>query len=131
MEKEVIEVVTQSKRALGGELKPAFRACPDAYVELCKAVKDGRVSLYRLISNENDLIIAGERDGGDNYFLWGGVAGRGLRSGIIQLCKVVKAAGMSSMTADTAFDGVARLVRSIGVTAKQDGDFIRLDLGVQ
>ncbi|MFW1549720.1 DNAase, partial [Vibrio parahaemolyticus] len=27
MEKEVIEVVTQSKRALG-ELKPAFRACP-------------------------------------------------------------------------------------------------------
>ncbi|RPB42023.1 DNAase [Vibrio diabolicus] len=120
MEKEVIEVVTQSKRALG-ELKPAFRACPDAYIELCKAVKDGRVSLYRLISNENDL---------DNYFLWG-VAGRGLRSGIIQLCKVVKAAGMSSMTADTAFDGVARLVRSIGVTAKQDGDFIRLDLGVQ
>ena len=128
MEKEVIEVVTQSKRALG-ELKPAFRACPDAYVELCKAVKDGRVSLYRLISNENDLIIAGERDG-DNYFLWG-VAGRGLRSGITQLCKVVKAAGMSSMTADTAFSGVARLVRSIGVTAKQDGDFIRLDLGVQ
>ncbi|TOI78149.1 DNAase, partial [Vibrio parahaemolyticus] len=37
MEKEVIEVVTQSKRALG-ELKPAFRACPQAYTELCKAV---------------------------------------------------------------------------------------------
>ncbi|EGQ9308800.1 DNAase, partial [Vibrio parahaemolyticus] len=29
-----------------------------------------------------------------------------------------------------AFSGVARLVRSIGVTANQDGDFIRLDLGV-
>ncbi|OQT78236.1 DNAase, partial [Vibrio parahaemolyticus] len=41
MEKEVIEVVTQSKRALG-ELKPAFRACPDAYTELCKAGKGGR-----------------------------------------------------------------------------------------
>ncbi|MGL1283046.1 DNAase, partial [Vibrio parahaemolyticus] len=39
MEKEVIEVVTQSKRALG-ELKPAFRACPQAYTELCKAVNE-------------------------------------------------------------------------------------------
>ncbi|NMT04037.1 DNAase, partial [Vibrio parahaemolyticus] len=59
------------------------------------------------------------------------VAGRGLRSGIKQLVNVVKAAGMQSLSADTAFQGVARLVRSIGVTAKQDGDFIRLDLGVQ
>ncbi|MBM4973654.1 DNAase, partial [Vibrio parahaemolyticus] len=90
---------------------------------MCKAVNEGRVSLYRLKSADCSLVIAGERDG-DSYFLWG-VAGRGLRSGITQLCKVVKAAGMSSMTADTAFSGVARLVRSIGVTAKQDGDFIR------
>ncbi|EMW0566265.1 DNAase, partial [Vibrio parahaemolyticus] len=51
--------------------------------------------------------------------------------GIKQLVNVVKAAGMQSLSADTAFQGVARLVRSIGVTAKQDGDFIRLDLGVQ
>nr|WP_237772951.1 hypothetical protein [Vibrio parahaemolyticus] len=77
MEKEVIEVVTQSKRALG-ELKPAFRACPQAYTELCKAVNEGRVSLYRLKSADCSLVIAGERDG-DNYFLWG-VAGRGSRS---------------------------------------------------
>lgn len=69
MEKEVIEVVTQSKRALG-ELKPAFRACPQAYTELCKAVNEGRVSLYRLKSADCSLVIAGERDG-DNYFLWG------------------------------------------------------------
>ncbi|HCG9119034.1 TPA: DNAase [Vibrio parahaemolyticus] len=127
MEKEVIEVVTQSKRALG-ELKPAFRACPQAYTELCKAVNEGRVSLYRLKSADCSLVIAGERDG-DNYFLWG-VAGHGLRSGIKQLVNVVKAAGMQSLSADTAFQGVARLVRSIGVTANQDGDFIRLDLGV-
>ncbi len=127
MEKEVIQVVTHSARALG-ELKPAFRACPDAYIDLCKAVKNGRVSLYRLTSLDTDLIVAGERDG-DSYFLWG-VAGRGLRSGIKQLCQVVQKAGMQTLTADTAFSGVARLVRSLGVTAKPDGEFIRLNLGV-
>lgn len=124
----MIQVVTHSARALG-ELKPAFRACPDSYTELCKAVKEGRVSLYRLKSPSTDLLVAGERDG-DTYFLWG-VAGRGLRSGIQHLCQVVKKAGMQSMAADTAFDGVARLVRSLGVTAKPDGNFLRLDLGVR
>lgn len=62
----MIQVVTHSARALG-ELKPAFRACPEAYPKLCKAVKDGRVSLYRLTSPDSDLIVAGERDG-DTYF---------------------------------------------------------------
>lgn len=121
----MIQVLTHSARALG-ELKPAFRAVPDEYKELCKAVKDGRVSLYRLTSPECDLIIAGERDG-ESYYLWG-VAGRGLRAGIVQLCKAVKAAGISNLVADTAFQGVARLVRSLGVTQQRDGDFIRLDL---
>ncbi|CAE6902242.1 hypothetical protein ACOMICROBIO_EPCKBFOG_01469 [Vibrio sp. B1FLJ16] len=123
----MIQVVTHSARALG-ELKPAFRACPEAYPKLCKAVKDGRVSLYRLTSPDSDLIVAGERDG-DTYFLWG-VTGCGLRSGIKQLCQVVKKAGMQNMAADTAFNGVARLVRSLGVIAKPDGEFLRLDLEV-
>lgn len=34
------------------------------------------------------------------------------------------------MAADTAFNGVARLVRSLGVIAKPDGEFLRLDLEV-
>ncbi|AQW60517.1 MULTISPECIES: hypothetical protein [Vibrio] len=125
MEKEVIQVMTHSARALG-ELKPAFRAVPNEYKELCKAVKEGRVSLYRLTSDKCDLLIAGERDG-DSYYLWA-VVGHGLASGIKQLCKTVKAAGIGSLVADTAFEGVARLVRRLGVTQKHDGDFIRLDL---
>ena len=40
----------------------------------------------------------------------------------------MKAAGIGSLVADTAFEGVARLVRRLGVTQKHDGDFIRLDL---
>ncbi|KIP69308.1 MULTISPECIES: hypothetical protein [Vibrio] len=125
MEKEVIQVMTHSAPALG-KLKPAFRAVPNEYKALCKAVKDGRVSLYRLTSDQCDLYIAGERDG-DSYYLWA-VTGHGLASGIKQLCKTVKAAGMTNLVADTAFKGVARLVRRIGVTQKHDGDFIRLDL---
>ncbi|NLS13362.1 DNAase [Vibrio sp. SM6] len=116
---EKVTIETQSRAALG-RLKPAFRACPEAYSELCKAVKAGRVSVYRLQSDAHDLTVAGERDG-DDYFLWG-VAGRGLASGLVQLKQLVKTAGMSSLSADTAFAGVARLVRGLGVTATHERD---------
>nr|WP_321386240.1 DNAase [uncultured Vibrio sp.] len=127
MEKEVVEIVTQSARALG-ELKPAFRAVPESdYQALCKAVKDGRVSIYRFKGEHHHLVVAGEREN-DHYYVWA-AAGRGLVAGSRHLFKVAKAAGVKTMAADTAFGGVARLVRSLGVTAKLDGDLLRLDLG--
>jgi len=127
MEKEIVEVVTHSARALG-ELKPAFRAVPAIeYQELCQAVKEGRVSIYRFKGEHHHLVVAGERDG-DHYYIWG-AAGRGLVAGSRHLFKTAKAAGIKTMEAETAFGGVARMLQTLNVEQQPKGDYIRLDLG--
>ncbi|MDV6251068.1 DNAase [Vibrio sp. EA2] len=127
MEKEVVEVVTKSARALG-ELKPAFRAVPDGeYQELCQAVKEGRVSIYRFKGENHHLVVAGEREG-DHYYIWA-AAGRGLVAGSRHLFKTAKEAGIKTMEAETAFGGVARMLQTLNVANKPKGEFIQLDLG--
>ncbi|MEF1183272.1 DNAase [Vibrio sinaloensis] len=111
----MIVCVTENPEALA-RLKVAFRACPQDFEELKAEVQTGRVSLYQLTGEGYDITVAGEILG-ESYYLWG-VSGYGVIQGIRELQTYVKNAGLTSISAETYFPALARLVRRLNTTEK-------------
>lgn len=109
----MIRCVTGSQGAIQ-RLAIAFRACPKDFEELKAEVKNGNVSVYELSGDGYEVTIAGEVIG-DSYYLWG-VAGRGVVPAIKELAQYVKTAGLNSISAETYFPAVARLVKKLNTT---------------
>ncbi len=123
----MIRCVTSNQKALE-RLKVAFRACPDDFELLKTEVAAGRVSLYELTGEQYDITVAGEVLG-DTYFLWG-VSGRGVVPAIRELSAYVKNAGLNSISAETYFAGLARLVRRLNTTEQPQTDTTQLTMRV-
>lgn len=123
----MIRVVTHDTNALE-RLKVAFRACPDDFEDLKGEVQAGNVSLYELSGEHYNVTIAGEIIG-DSYFLWG-VSGRGVVPAIRALAVIVKRAGLSSISAETYFPGLARLVRKLNTQELAGSDTTSLTMQV-
>ena len=111
----MIVCVTDNPVALA-RLKVAFRACPQDFEELKAEVQTGRVSLYQLTGEGYDITVAGQIIG-ESYFLWG-VSGVGVVKGIKELTEYVKNVGLTSISAETYFPALARLVRRLNTTEK-------------
>lgn len=109
----MIRCVTENPDSLR-RLQVAFRACQQDFEELKAEVRAGRVSLYELSGDNYRLTIAGEIIG-ESYFLWG-VAGRGVVPAIRELAEVVKRAGLTSLSAETYFPGIPRLLKRLNIT---------------
>ncbi|EED25110.1 Mg-dependent DNase [Vibrio sp. 16] len=109
-------------------MKVAFRACPQDFEELKAEVQTGRVSLYQLTGEGYDITVAGEILG-ESYYLWG-VSGHGVIHGIQELQTYVKKAGLTSISAETYFPALARLVRRLNTTEKPLTDTTHLTMRV-
>lgn len=123
----MIECVSQCPKAIE-RLKVAFRACPTDFKLLKSEIKAGRVSVYQLQGDNLNLTIAGEVLD-DSYYLWG-VVGRGVVSGIRELTQYVRRSGLSSISAETYFDGLARLVRPLDTSEQTLQKTTRLEMRV-
>ncbi len=123
----MIRCVTDNPKALE-RLEIAFRACPDDFKQMKQEVIAGRVSLYELTGEGYHITVAGEVLG-DGYFLWG-VAGRGVVAGISELAAYVKNAGLNTITAETYFAGLARLVRRLNTTEQPQAHTTQLTMRV-
>ncbi|WP_306690714.1 MULTISPECIES: DNAase [unclassified Vibrio] len=127
VEKKMIRCVTNTPEALE-QLKVAFRACPQDFEELKAEVKTGRVSLYELSAENYQIVVAGEVIG-ETYFLWG-VAGHGVVPAIHELSQYVKNAGLKTISAQTYFAGLARLVRKLNTTEQVATNITELTMRV-
>ncbi|EOB6641115.1 DNAase [Vibrio vulnificus] len=123
----MIRLVSDQPQALA-RLEVAFRACPDDFDTLKQEVAAGRVSLYELHGERYRVTVAGEIVG-HSYFLWG-VSGHGVVPAMRELKRHVKAAGLSSISADTYFPTVARLCRRLHTDEQTRGSVTRMEMKV-
>ncbi|MDN2481111.1 DNAase [Vibrio agarivorans] len=112
----MIECVSTQGEAIE-RLKRAFRACPKDFDLMQQEIEAGRVSVYHLTGERFNVVVAGEVVG-ESYFLWG-LAGRGMVDAVRELRHYVEKAGLSSISADTHFKGVAKLCRALGINESQ------------
>lgn len=101
-------------------LKVAFRKCPQDFEALKGEVSEGNVSLYQIHGEGYDVTIAGEIVG-DSYFLWG-VSGVGVVRAMQELAPVVRRLGLNSISAETYFPALARLVKPLHTNEQQPGE---------
>ena len=117
---QMIQVVTHSK-STQERLLSAFRACPDDFKLMEKAISDGLVSIYLLKGDDYDLAVAGEVVGSD-YFVWA-VQGTGAVKATRELAVYVNSSGLKVITTKTYFPLVARLLKRLGkVSSTEIGD---------
>ncbi|WP_240205373.1 DNAase [Vibrio sp. CyArs1] len=116
----MIQVVTQNE-SVQERLRDAFRACPDDFVLMQKAINDDLVSIYQIQGDDYHLAVAGEVVG-DDYFVWA-VEGTGAVQATRELATYVKNSGLKAITTKTYFPLVARLLKRLGnVSTIKQGD---------
>ncbi|GMQ45366.1 DNAase [Vibrio sp. 10N] len=124
----MIQVVTHSE-SVQERLREAFRACPDDFELMQRAIANDTVSLYLIKGEDYYLTVAGEVVG-DSYFVWA-VVGTGAVQATRELATYVKGSGLKAITTKTYFPLVARLLKRLGkVTTNEHGDhqFLRWEV---
>jgi len=109
-------------------LRVAFRQCPADFDALKAEVAAGNVSLYEIQGDRYRVTIAGEIVG-DSYFLWG-VSGVGVVDAIKELAPVVRRLGLKSISAETYFPALARLVKRLNTQEQPSGKITGLVMRV-
>ncbi|MFM2667915.1 DNAase [Vibrio mediterranei] len=116
----MMQVVTQNE-SVQERLRDAFRACPDDFALMQKAINDDLVSIYQIQGDDYHLAVAGEVVG-DDYFVWA-VEGTGAVQATRELATYVKNSGLKAITTKTYFPLVARLLKRLGnVSTIKQGD---------